>query len=172
MELTSKSGSRWIVLRTRTRQEIRAQENAHQIGFVTYLPKILQAHKRNGIKTMVAEPLFPSYLFCAISDRWRILLNTFGVSGVIMRGNEPDSLPKSVIEDLRSRETFEGFVELPKKPKPIGLNSKIRVNSGPFAGHFGLVAGMAGHQRCRVLLDLLGRKVTVLVSESGLSVAA
>jgi transcriptional antiterminator RfaH len=164
--------SRWIVLRTRTGREAWAMENAIALGFTCYLPKVLEAHRRNGVKTMTAAPLFPAYLFTAITDQWRILLNTYGVIGVILRGAEPDTIPKAVIENLRSRETPDGFIQLPKKAPMLGVNSKIRVNSGPFAGHAGLVTGMPGHQRCRVLLDFLGRKVTVLIQEANVSIAA
>jgi len=164
--------SRWIVLRTRFGREAWAMENASALGFTCYLPRVLEAHRRKGVKTMIAAPLFPSYLFCSISDQWRILLNTYGVIGVILRGAEPDAVPRTVIENLRSRETSDGFVQLPKKAEILGVNSKIRVNSGPFAGHFGIVAGMPGNQRCRVLLDFLGRKVTTLIAESAVTVAA
>src|SRR5215831_3461648 len=123
--------SRWIVLRTRSGREPIALENASAQGFVCYLPRVLEAHRdrRTGTKVMKAAPLFPTYLFCAITGQWRVLLNTYGVSGVILRGAEPDSLPRAVIESLRSRETPEGFVQLPKKAPVLGVNSKIRVNS-------------------------------------------
>jgi Transcription termination factor nusG len=53
----------WSVAQCETRRESTAARFLHDQGFVTYLPKIKIAHKR-------IVPLFPSYLFVRIVDRW------------------------------------------------------------------------------------------------------
>jgi transcription antitermination factor NusG len=162
---------RWIVVRTRGGRESWALENATRQQFECYLPKILERVTINDQKLCVARPLFPSYMF-VFADRWRVLLSTFGVVGIIMRGSEPESLPTRVINILREREGSDGIITLPKPEAVLGPKSKVQILKGPFQGHVGVVASMRPHERARVLLDFLGRKTDVLIASTDLALAA
>src|SRR5262245_42886179 len=164
------SHKRWIVLRTRAQREAWALENIILKGFDAYLPRVLERQHQQRQKLAVAVPLFPTYMFCLV-DRWRDLLSIFGVVGVVMRGTEPDFVPNRIIADIRARET-DGLVVLPKPPQTIGANSQVRVTKGAFRDHIGIVAGMREHERCKVLIDFLGRKTDVLISKADLVLAA
>jgi transcription antitermination factor NusG len=170
MDGSSGSYARWIVVRTRVARENWALENVAAQGFEAYLPRIIEKQNRNGQKVAIAVPLFPTYLF-VLAHQWRVLLSTFGVVSVIMRGSEPDALPKRVIEELKSRQNADGFVELPKA-QTIQTGSKIRIIGGPFRDHVGVIAGMRENHRCRVLVDFLGRKTDVLIGAGELVLAA
>ena len=171
MESLQHQHRRWIVLRTRPSRETYAQENVSALGFECYLPRILERQSRNGQKVSIAAPLFPTYLF-VLAERWRVLLTTFGVVSVIMRGSEPDCIPNRIIADLRQRETPDGLIELPKPKQGIALHSKVRILKGPFRDHVGIVAGMRDHQRVRILLDFLGRKTDILIASADLQIEA
>jgi len=172
MELGDSPHRRWIVARTRSGREIWAMENACALGYQVYLPKIIERRSRHGQKVTVPVPLFPTYLFVLAADRWRILLSAFGVAGIVMRGSEPDTLPKKIIEQIRSRENTDGFIELPKIEEPIRPDVKVQILKGPMAGHVGVVAGMRDHQRCKVLVEFLGRKTDCLIATTDLMAAA
>jgi transcription antitermination factor NusG len=165
------ANKRWIVCRTRGGRESWALENATAQHFECYLPKILERVTFNDQKLSVARPLFPSYMF-VLADRWRVLLSTFGIVGIIMRGSEPDCLPSRVINELRQREGDDGIIVLPKPKAVLGPNSQVQILKGPFAGHVGVIANMRPHERARVLLDFLGRKTDVLIANADLTAIA
>jgi transcription antitermination factor NusG len=169
--MVGQTSKRWIVVRTRGGRENWALENATAQEFECYLPKILERVTFNNQKLAIARPLFPSYMF-VLADRWRVLLSTYGIVGIIMRGSEPDCLPSRVIHDLREREGEDGIIVLPK-PKPVlGPKSEVQILKGPFAGHIGVIANMRPHERAKVLIDFLGRKTDVLIANSDLAIAA
>ena len=65
---------------------------------------------------------------------------------------------------LKARETG-GLIDLPRLPK-FRTGDRVRVTSGPFAGHVGLYAGMKPRERVEVLLAILGgaQRVTLPVA--------
>ena len=71
-----------------------------------------------------------------------------------MNGVGPAAVPDGVITALKARET-DGLIDLPRPPK-FRPGDRLRVCSGPFAGHVGLYAGMKPRERVEVLLAILG----------------
>ena len=63
---------------------------------------------------------------------------------------------------LRAREDDKGFVELDLRPT-FAPGDKVRVLTGAFMDNAGLFDGLADHDRVSILLDMLGRKVRVLL---------
>ena len=61
--MSTESSARWLVVRTKVRQEQVARENLERQGFDLYLPTIRAARRRAGRWCAVVEPLFPGYLF-------------------------------------------------------------------------------------------------------------
>ena len=142
----------WSVCQTETRREGTAARFLADQGFATYLPKIRLAHKR-------VVPLFPSYVFVRIVDRWWSVNQTIGVIQLLTAGDQPAQVRDAIVETIKAKERG-GIVRLPP-PKGLHLGQQVRVLRGSFEGHIGLYAGMSGKDRERVLLDLLGRKVPV-----------
>jgi hypothetical protein len=75
-----------------------------------------------------------------------------------MAGDRPAHMPEREIDGLRGRE-YRGFIRLPPTIPPIG--ARMRIVSGPFAGHLALFAGMAGADRLRVLFEFLAATVRI-----------
>ncbi len=159
-------GTAWLVARTQTNREVWAQENVIRQGYVCYLPRLMTRTGPRNAGLMLAKPLFPSYLF-VLCNRWRWLLGTFGVIGVIMRGETPDRLRDPIIQQLRMAEGSDGFVRLP----PMRDSARVKIMRGPLAGREGLVQGMSDRERVRVLLDVMGRRTDVLVPRQYLDAA-
>lgn len=146
--------SYWAIVQTEPQREHLARMGLMRLGFMTYMPRI-------KIRQRIA-PLFPTYLFCSIDQRWYPVLWTQGVRQILMSDTQPAKLPDSVIVELKRRTDPDGLVRLPKQQvsgKQVGKS--VRVTKGPFAGSLGIYQGMSAHERERVLLDVLGRKVTV-----------
>lgn len=152
---------RWIVAQTQPRRELWAAENIDRFGFEFYLPRISVTTITRGLKVLRAEPLFPRHIFVR-SDQgeWHGLTGCWGVSGIIMFGESPGVLPLSELRRLRSAED-QGFIVLPGRQ----IGDKVRVKGGAFDGCTGVYQGDAPKDRVKVLLDLLGRKTTVLLAD-------
>lgn len=154
--------SHWIVVTSQPRREDWARENIEKQGAVAYVPKV--AHPSNPNKT---TPLFPRYMFVDIEPvdgQWVFLTGTFGVSGVILRGDEPAPIRAIEIDAIRSREDEFGLVKLPSAPEvtnPFARGERLRVAEGPFLGSWGICEGMSSEQRVYVLLNMLGRRTRV-----------
>ena len=147
----------WAVAQTESQRERTAQRFLEQEGFETYLPIIQAANKRT-------IPLFPTYLFVRIVNRWYSIDNTIGVLQLLLSGDLPAKLRDDVIAELKRKER-NGVVYLPK-PRGLQLGDKVRILRGSFVDHIGLYDGMTGHERRVVLLELLGRKVRVELPNS------
>ena len=159
----------WIVARTKSRRERWAAENVQRQGYKFYLPQYeITSPIRGNLKKVRTEPLFPSYLFIEIDGPWRVLLCTFGIAGIVLRGDQPAVMPQSEITRLQIASDEAGFVQIPNTYKE---GQAVRARSGPFVGHIGLYAGQPVPGRHAVLMDLLGGKIKTLFDSEMLEVA-
>ncbi len=71
---------------------------------------------------------------------------------------------------LKDREDAAGFIQLDRQPQ-FRVGDKIRVLDGLFSDCLGLYDGMPDRDRVAVLLDLLGRKVRVLLNAEAVTAA-
>lgn len=166
------SDHRWYVVQTHAHTETKAATHLIRQGYSIYLPRYLKRRRHARRVETVAVPLFPRYLFVAIdrmTQRWRSIQSTIGVQQLVSNGDEPASVPDRVISDLRGREDERGFVRLDLRPRFVP-GDKIRVVDGAFSACLGLFDGMADRERVAILIELLGRKVRVVLN--GKSVAA
>jgi transcriptional antiterminator RfaH len=160
------ANARWFVVHTQPNGEGRADLNLRRQGFTTYLPRYVRRRRHARRHEMVARPLFPRYLFVALDlarDRWRAVHSTFGVNRLVLAGEEPQPVPAGVIDEIRARESGDGFVAL-GLPAGIGPGSRVRLVDGIFADAGGVLERIADDRRVAILLELLGREVRVLVS--------
>jgi len=164
---------RWYVAQTHPRAEAKAAAHLDRQGFRVYLPRFLKRRRHARKVDTVATPLFPRYLFVAIdpvTQRWRAIQSTVGVSQLVCNGELPTAVDDNIIADLRAREGDNGFVQLDQQPK-FNPGDKLRLLDGAFTDCLGLYDGMRDGDRVAVLLDLLGRKVRVTM-DADLVVAA
>ena len=167
------SNQAWYVVQTHAHSETKAVGHLLRQGFTAYLPRYLKRRRHARRIETVAAPLFPRYLFVGIdrtSQRWRSVRSTIGVSQLICNGDEPAVVCDSVIAELRRREDEKGFIKLDLRP-PFAPGDKVQVVGGLFSGCFGLFEGMADRDRVAVLLDLLGRKVRVMMDSTAVAAA-
>ena len=163
---------RWYVVQTHVRAEVKAAAHLVRQGYSIYLPRYLKRRRHARRVDMVAAPLFPRYLFVAIdrmTQRWRSIQSTIGVTHLVRNGEEPAAVSARVVDELRRREDERGLITLDFRPR-FSPGDKIRVLDGAFSDCLGLFEGMADRERVAILLDLLGRKVRVMLD--GESVAA
>jgi transcriptional antiterminator RfaH len=131
-------------------------------GFATYLPRIRVARVQQGRRMEIAQPLFPNYLFFRVDGDWGKARRCFGISSIVMSGDEPGRLPDNVIDLTRER-ARDGYIELEKSPPRFRPGDSVRVTRGPMEGVMGLFDGLRGSDRVAVLLTFLGgQRATVL----------
>jgi transcriptional antiterminator RfaH len=104
------------------------------------------------------------------TQRWRSIHSTFGVSRLVCNGDEPAPVPEAVVAELQSRVDAQGFVRLERRPQFVP-GEHVRIVDGVFADSLGLFEGMADRERVAILLDLLGRKVRILLDENAIRAA-
>ncbi len=166
----------WIVAISKPARESYAAENLSRLDAEFYFPKIVERVMRGprDHRQLIerASPLFPRYIFVHIHDQWRFLLNVYGLSGIMMRGEEPQFAAQAVIDQIMARQDEEGIVQLPHRaPQPLSHGDKVKVTGGQFEGYHGIYQGMAAKDRQKVLLDVLGRKTPVLIAKAMLQAA-
>lgn len=164
-------GAGWFVVRTQTNRERWACENMEYQGAEVYNPLTVVRPAR-GRGLVRVQCLFPGYVFArTLVGQWRFLLGTYGVRGLLTVGNgSPALMPDREIAKLRAREDKEGMVVLPAMPR-LRVGDRVTVRSGALAGQSGVYAGMGAQQRCKVLVEVMGRRVPVLVAEEELQEA-
>jgi transcriptional antiterminator RfaH len=163
---------RWYVVQTQPHSEPKAVWHLARQGFETYLPRYEKRRRHARRIETVGAPLFPRYLFVAIdtaSQRWRSIHSTVGVSRLVCNGEEPARVADGVVDSLRLRENERGFVRLDARPR-FAIGEQVRIVDGIFASCLGLFDGISDRERVAVLLDMLGRRVRVMIDD--LSVAA
>jgi len=159
------SDARWYVVQTQVNGEARAAQNLMRQGFEIYLPRYLKRRRHARKIDLTAKPLFPRYMFVAVdvaTQRWRSIQSTFGVARLVSNGDDPAMVPEGVVSALRSREDKDGFINMDRKAS-FAPGDKVRVLAGAFMDSAGLFNALADRDRVSILLDLLGRKVRVLL---------
>lgn len=163
----------WYVVRTHPHAENKAAAHLQRQGFKIYLPRYTK-HRRHARRTGVAAaPLFPRYLFVAIdvvNQRWRAIRSTFGVTELLCRGDIPVPVASEIVECLRRREDGAGFVRL-NVDRRFFAGDAVRVVGSAFSDCIGLFEAMTDGERVSVLLDLLGRKVRVVMNADSIEAA-
>jgi transcriptional antiterminator RfaH len=163
---------RWYVVHSQPNAEDKAVVHLTRQGFTTYLPRYLKRRRHARRIDVIPAPLFPRYFFVAIDmtmQRWRSIYSTIGISQLICNGDVPASISDEVVTTLKAREDAAGFIRL--ESRPLRNGDKIRVLEGVFADCLGLYEGMTDRDRVTILLDLLGRKVRVLVGAEAVAAA-
>jgi transcriptional antiterminator RfaH len=163
--MTNELHPRWFVAHTHPHAEAKATAHLTRQGFEIYFPRYLKRRRHARRIETVTAPLFPRYLFVAVDlavQRWRSIYSTVGVTRLVSNGDEPTAVPEGVVEALKNREDANGFIKLDFLPR-FRAGDKIRVLDGAFSSCLGLFEGMAERERVAILLDLLGRKVRVVL---------
>ncbi len=161
-ELDGASGGvRWFVVRTLANQDRRAEQQLIQQAFVTYLPLVERSVRHARKIRQVRAPLFPGYLFIELDlarDRWRCVNSTFGVSSLIMGGDQPMPVPCGVVEAIMALTRTDGLIDFTPN---MQVGDKVEVISGALAGMFGTLARCDARGRVELLLEIMGQKVRV-----------
>lgn len=157
----------WHLIHTKPRQEQIALTNLQQQGYECYLPvRRYEAQASSGLVIM-AEPLFPRYLFIRIGSGnqakgWGPVRSTRGVSRLVCFGNEPAKADDKLVDALR---LCDGRIQsLPA----FSHGDRVVVDYGPLNGLEALYQTHEGEKRAMILIEMLSRPTIVRIDRQHL----
>jgi transcription antitermination factor NusG len=156
-------GVRWYAVHTLASCELRAQEQLGNQGFCAFLPKRHKTIRHARKLRQIEAPFFPRYLFVSLDlgrDRWRSVNGTYGVSHLIMQANRPHPVPRGIVEALIASADPRGILHFGEQLKVGGT---VRLMAGAFAEQLATLESLDDAGRIRVLLDVLGRRVSMVI---------
>jgi transcription antitermination factor NusG len=181
----------WFCVRTLWNQEIRADMQIREAGYLVFAPTIWKPpvparRLPSGVMRPARDarilPLFPRYIFCQFSvaePGWRAIRGMPGVEAILSSApEEPTPVPESALDAVRALCAPNGCVYPPgwswshQAPvqRPLEPGSRLRVLYGPLADHIG-ICQMSDGRRVQLLLEILNRTVNVKVAQSDVEVA-
>lgn len=157
----------WHLIHTKPRQEKLALLNLQQQGYECYLPTFSVEKVHQSAVTVVAEPLFPRYLFIRLDQgksakSWSPIRSTKGVNRLVSFGNEPAKIDEQLVNILRTQEN----VAQPQRLFSSG--ERVLIEEGPFTGIEALYQIADGERRAMVLVEMLNKPVYMRVNCSHL----
>ncbi len=157
--------NQWYAIYTKPNKEVVAEKNLQRQEIATYLPLTREKRRRRGKWIDSIVPMFSRYLFINMDvtqQSTASIRSTIGVSNMVRFSGEPTTVPGNLIELLRLRtDTETGLIDIGKPQFQPG--EKVVVLDGPFKDINGVFQQTNGEQRSMILLELLGRKNSVVV---------
>lgn len=143
----------WYLVYCKPRQDERAEENLQRQGYTCYRPQHSCERIVRGRRQIIAESLFPGYLFIqlAADANWAPLRSTRGVNRIVGFGGMPLQLDNSLIALLQQR------TAAPVTPA-LEAGDSVRITEGGFADLDAIFVAMDGEQRVILLLNMLNRQ--------------
>ena len=155
MQESEPDNTHWYVVAAKARSEAVATANLERQGYSVFLPTIKIKKRRRGRWSTVIEPLFPGYLFIALSlgaDDPAPIRSTLGCIGLVRFGQAHIPVPSDLVAALRCSPADDAEATL-----PFNHGETVHLISGPFSGVEAVFDMAQGQDRAGVLLELLGR---------------
>lgn len=166
------TGERWYVVQTQPHGETRAIFHLERQNYHVFCPRLRKTVRHARRMTHVLAPLFPNYLFLSLDvtrERWRSVNGTFGVARLIMQSDMPQPVPFGIVEAIKTRLGEDGAIDWASSLK---IGQSVKICDGPFVDFIGTLEHLDASGRVRVLLDLMGRAVSVSTRSEMLAPAA
>ena len=158
--ITEQYSKDWYVVLTKSKQELRAQDNLERQGGVVFVPMFTKERITRGKRVVRQEPLFPGYLFLQADAQSELLSkvrSTFGVRQLLNFAGQVMTVDNLIIEDLRQRGNSETPVQ------QFSAGQTVTLNSGPFQHYQAIFKELDGNERGIILLGLLGQQNELLI---------
>jgi len=166
---TDKNELIWVLIYTKARQEIKANENLQRQGFKTFLPLIAPTNRNSEFKPLV--PVFPRYLFLQINfelDNWTSIKSSYGVSHIVMFTEKFTSIPNNIIELIQDKLNDAGIYKEDVSIVDYQKGDPVSIKEGGFAGVDAIFLSKKSKDRVRLLLKLINTSVVVEIATSNI----
>lgn len=151
----------WWMVYTKSRQEKSLAKQLFSRGVPFYLPLIKRRSLSRGRARISIVPLFTGYLFLYGTGAERLVaLETNRVSSAVRVGEE-GRLQKDL---LRIADLIANDAPLTPESRLVA-GQRVRVKSGPFVGHEGVVFQRHGKTRLMVIVDFMQQGVSMAIED-------
>ena len=158
MEETDQN-SKWHVLYTKPRHEVKALERLTQNGFEVYCPMKTTLKQWSDRKKKVSEPLLPSYLFIKTTEKKRATpLEDPSVLNYIFWLGKPAIVRESEIDTLKGIVSKDKAQEF--EIRKLNIGDKIAVNKGQIKSKNAIVKTISNNYITAELKEL-GMKIVL-----------
>jgi transcriptional antiterminator RfaH len=150
---------KWCVVHTQSRSERRAEHNLRLQNYTVFAPFISRKVRHARQSKCVQSPLFPRYIFVKLDlgrDRWLNINGTAGVCELITVRDRPLPLPGGLVEALMT-----AHADPKDRDEDFHVDKTVQLRGGPFAELIGRIAHVDDKGRVQVLLEIMGRAVSV-----------
>jgi transcriptional antiterminator RfaH len=159
----------WVLIYTKAKQEIKANENLRKQGFKTFLPLIAPTNKNSEFKSLV--PVFPRYFFAQINfelDNWTSIKSSYGVSRIVMFSEKFTSIPNNIIKLIQDKLDESGIYKEDVSVVDYQKGDPVSIKEGRFAGIDAIFLSKKSKDRVRLLLKLLNTSVVAEITKSNI----
>ena len=157
---------RWFAIWTHSQCETLVEDGLRRKRFEVFSPRVRVPSRRRDRRIVLAQPLFPGYVFVQFSPSRQACIDVASTDGIVRMIGERWDLPYPIADEelLSVRRLVESGERIGPVPW-IRVGDRVRIVVGPLAGLEGFVqAWRAGRATFVVSLDLLQRSVGVEVA--------
>ena len=145
--------SKWYVLYTKPRHEIKAKERLIQNGFEVYCPMKTTLKQWSDRKKKVSTPLLPSYLFIKITEKKRALpLKDPSILNYIFWLGKPATIREFEIDTLKGLISKDKIQEF--KIRKLNIGDKIDINKGQIRSKNAIIKTITNNYLTAELVEL------------------
>lgn len=153
----------WYAIRTRPKQEHRADVNLRAWLVPTFVPKLKGPRRSGYVGRHASTPLFTRYIFARF-DASRLLhkINyTRGVESVVSFGGSPVPIDDKIINLIKDRVDKDGFIRLGEEFK---YGDKVAIKFGPLKSLVGIFQTRTNaSDRVEILLNAVSYQSHLLI---------
>ena len=161
----------WYLVHTKARQEDTAITNLQRQNFRCYMPMLYVEKVRRGKPVVVAESMFPSYVFVQLDtsenikgQSWSPIRSTLGVRELVKFGGHAPKVDAELITALHEREQLQQ-----SNPQALfAAGDKVVITDGPFAGIEAIYQAADAERRSMILLSMLNKPVSMRIEPNKL----
>jgi transcriptional antiterminator RfaH len=157
----------WVLIYTKAKQEMKANENLQKQGFKTFLPLIAPTNKNSEFQSLV--PVFPRYFFAQINlelHNWTSIKSSYGVSHIVMFSEKFTSIPNDIIQLIQDKLNEEDIYKEDVSIVDYQKGDPVSIREGRFAGIDAIFLSKKSKDRVRLLLKLLNTSVVAEITTS------
>ncbi|WOH38994.1 transcription/translation regulatory transformer protein RfaH [Thalassotalea fonticola] len=169
--MSNTQNSHWYVLTSKPREEQRAFDNLASQGLEVFLPTVSKVKKRQGIKSVSQDPLFPNYLFIYLNKdeaNFNAIRSTRGVGSFVRFGVNHATMQDNLIEKIKQDLQGEGSNKSLEQLLNYSKGEQVAITAGPFKGLQAIYQAKDGLERSILLINMLGQQNEVLIENQSI----
>ncbi len=169
--LTLSEGQAWYLVQSVPGREFYAQFQLLAQDYKVFLPTLTKTIRHARKVSVTKAPVFSGYLFVILDlarDQWRSVNGTFGVARIVTFDGRPSPVPAGLVEAMLERTGPDGEMNLTQN---LVQGQAVRILEGPFAQLVGTLDQLDAGGKVRVLLEIMGGVIPVLLTSRGLEPA-